>query len=343
MPTLTNLPNDAVEEDSKLLPLQSNVKDDDAAQNTVTLTIDLPKSSTSVSQPAKAYELTNVIAAVEFAPGTYWACSREGLLMLFGTVLIVIGSCLLLRSLFVIVFMAEMVVGGTMLFFGVCAYFWTAACAAPVTQLQQAQPIRVLQEHLQSILKSPPQITWSMQCYHEDDAQLTVTYTAANHPQVAKNKIITWSGTQSFAFKSWQDVSHPVQLARLGSFQALTFHKSFVFADEATRAAFTAQKEAFINANKHRDKLFTVEETFEVAGFKETMLADAGGCSGSLCVYVMMALLLLAYPWSCLVKSGERRVDYRLVKMLSTTHDRIKIAPVIIPVIEEYVGETEDY
>ncbi|XP_055342420.1 uncharacterized protein LOC129590977 [Paramacrobiotus metropolitanus] len=211
--------------------------------------------------------------------------------------------------------------GCVILFFAYPVYLGDVFYASDTFKALRKMASRAdLQNHLDAVARGQPSVTWHMKCFHQDNRTVTITAPdGTSRTEHHNEKVIVWTGEETFHFRGWEDVSPGEQLAPTGSYQTVTFHKKYVLADKRSREAFQAQKEAFVNANRRRDQEYSLEETFEVDGFLPGMVARTRSWSLTLNMglYVFFGLAFLHQPWSCIIRLGERRISYHHVKKLS--------------------------
>ncbi|XP_055356129.1 uncharacterized protein LOC129601356 [Paramacrobiotus metropolitanus] len=175
-----------------------------------------------------------------------------------------------------------------------------------------------LEDHLESVRRGRPKLSWHMKCFHRDRSTAVITSADGSKRTEDRNdQITTWTGLESFRFSQWVDVT-PDQTNEFGSINKITFHSKYVLANTETRQAYEAQKKAFIDANKHRDAEYSIEEIFEIEGYQKEMLVKSGdSCTGSGCAYFLFVITGLMYIWRFAVNASIRRVAYTHIKQLS--------------------------
>ncbi|XP_055347586.1 uncharacterized protein LOC129594799 [Paramacrobiotus metropolitanus] len=204
--------------------------------------------------------------------------------------------------------------GGILLGFGLLVYL-ADAFTNEVWKLV-ILPSNQLEEHLQTIRRVRPRVTWYMKCFHYDNGTTVITNPDGSMRTERRNdQITTWSGTEEFRFHTFTDASP--ELGNMGGVVNILFDKKFMLADADTRRSFEAQKEAFISANRTRDQEFSVDEIFEVDGFISNMTTAPGCCITNPCIYLITVFTFLLYPWMCIVALSEENVNYTHVYKLS--------------------------
>ncbi|XP_055348020.1 uncharacterized protein LOC129595131 [Paramacrobiotus metropolitanus] len=189
--------------------------------------------------------------------------------------------------------------GGVILAVGVICYLVDAITAnfAKIVCFDSNR----LENHLETVKKGKPKLTWHMKCFHRDTGTVIINDPEAGPRTETKNDILpTWSGTQEFHFTSWSDETED-QTDKMCGISQITFHKTFVFANATTQESYNAQKQAFINANKDRDTEYSIQDIFEIEGYqrKLTAVSSCSGCCCCCCTYLFVVSSFLLYPWLC--------------------------------------------
>ncbi|XP_055347998.1 uncharacterized protein LOC129595110 [Paramacrobiotus metropolitanus] len=206
-------------------------------------------------------------------------------------------------------------VGGILLGIGMLGYL-IDAMATNCAKIIFCGPKR-LEQQLKKVEQGKPKLTWQIKCFHRDIKTRVIDDPETGPRTETRTKIFTtWSGTREFQFNSWSDET-PDQTGQLSGICHIRFQKNFVLADAGTKEAFNAQKQAFINANKDRDKEYTIQDIFEIEGYlhKLTVRTTRGGwwC----CTYLFLVASFLLYPWLCCWSRCWNPVEYTLTKKLS--------------------------
>ncbi|XP_055353224.1 transmembrane protein 151B-like [Paramacrobiotus metropolitanus] len=216
--------------------------------------------------------------------------------------------------------------GGVLLGVFYLWYFIDTCCYnSNMKFLSNVLSLAELDQHVQSVRSAKAEIAWHMECYHHETRTRTVTTGSGSNRHTRTEtytvKVTTWRGDKPFEYASCEEVSSPQQLDNIEAFKQtrIKFSKQFVMADSATRAAFEGQRDEFVAANRHRDRQYSLTESFEIAGFEKALMASTTEekpfflqCHW----YVLAVLLLLELPFSLMIKMQSRRMDYAYVKKL---------------------------
>ncbi|XP_055355830.1 uncharacterized protein LOC129601126 [Paramacrobiotus metropolitanus] len=208
--------------------------------------------------------------------------------------------------------------GGFLLVFAVLAYFVDAftnrvykLISAGTDEYTNESPA----DRLQKINRGRPKVTWYIKCFrHERNTTVITEADGSLHTQQNDDIITSWTGTEEFHFTSWSYRAAEDPKEMPGWITRINFEKAFIFANEESQMAYQAEKQAFIDANRHRDAEFNITEIFEIDGFQKEFSAAS---SSAFCVYLMAAFTCLLYPLMCCVNSMEKRLTITRVAVLA--------------------------
>ncbi|OWA54522.1 hypothetical protein BV898_18922 [Hypsibius exemplaris] len=178
-----------------------------------------------------------------------------------------------------------------------------------------------LQGHIAEVRAARAAVVWTMSCYHMERRTRMVSSGKTMRVETYTVKVVTWTGTETFAFRSVWDESPPT-LGGLDDYQRtrVKFRKTFRFGDADSAAQFSAQEAYFVAANRARDVSYDLSSALIIPGFQEAVMATtaaAGDRPFFLHVgwYCVAALLLLELPFSFFMmkQSAKKYFEYQKI------------------------------
>ncbi|CAD7697860.1 unnamed protein product [Ostreobium quekettii] len=182
-------------------------------------------------------------------------------------------------------------------------------------------------------LKStPPVVGYHMSCYNLQVRVRTTTDSTGNTmTQTYTEKVTTWTGSESFHFHTWKDTSGSVSGLEDYEMAKLRLIKEKGYLDRYTRESFQENRARFVAANRHRDDFYEMNDTLDIDGFRDSVLAlrDINERPWWLypAVFYIASLLLLTWPYRVLLNSRVISTKFKVVKSISAEPTRGEGAP----------------
>jgi len=154
-------------------------------------------------------------------------------------------------------------------------YWINACCSHSCAYLNHRKSGSTIHDYMGNLFYTPANIDFHMQCYHYETYTTTSTDSEGNTTTTTHTEtVVTWSGTESFKYNSWLDVSGPFLLdttdfvhdAKLAWIK-LNLSYKIEFIDEATRLDCERQKDQFVQANKYRDVHYSITQHERIETF----------------------------------------------------------------------------
>ena len=168
-----------------------------------------------------------------------------------------------------------------------------------------------------------PRIVWNIVCYHYETRTRLVTerdsqgrtYTTY---ETYEERVDTWNASQVFHFDSCIDMSPDTLNVDAHRYILWTMTKTYDFADDYTRSSYSHQKRVFEEANKWHDTHYSLEENFNIEGFKDQMITSLDGTfprAMSVGVYFMSCIFLLELVYSAWLNGFATPQSYKFCKI----------------------------
>jgi len=133
-------------------------------------------------------------------------------------------------------------------------------------------------DYVKRIKLVSPSIWFSIECYHMETIVTKRTWrdsTGTLHTETDREtrKVVTYNGSEYFHFTEWQDISGEFGLIEAFNLTKVTFDKAYYFGDNNTSQQFKTQRNDFIEANRHRDVNYNVNDHFQIDGYQDRLLS----------------------------------------------------------------------
>ena len=182
--------------------------------------------------------------------------------------------------------------------------------------------------YVRSLIAKKPYVITTAVCYHLEARYREVSYRDANgntayRTETYLERVNTWTGTHFFNFDFWKDNSdtNNIPLPKSGDILRIKLIKEIVFANEATRYSFTKQKQEFENSNRHRDTHMDITTDFNIARFKEHIMAydpqTEIPCWMNKYCFVLWSILFLSWPFRIMLQCNTKKCFFKFLKEIS--------------------------
>ena len=109
--------------------------------------------------------------------------------------------------------------------------------------------------YLDSLRLAKPTVTTYVECYHKEKRTRTKRDSNGNtRTETYYVEVVTWRGSEAYEIPYWTDTSEHTPFFTSTSATRLTLPEVVHFVDDESRQHYEAQRRAFIDANKYRDK-----------------------------------------------------------------------------------------
>ncbi len=182
--------------------------------------------------------------------------------------------------------------------------------------------------YLSSIFYKPGFITFYAECYH---------YVSSYHrhrngsTSRSRRKVVTYTETRRFPFKSWRDISGEfnLDLTHLSDPNAkpllkLELQKSIEFADDGTEDDYEYFRESMRYRIQHIDTNYNLEEKAEIAGlesFNLVNLSDSIPCGIGMFWFIISLFFFLAEIYKVFFNKHCNYYKFKIRKLISTVND----------------------
>jgi len=159
----------------------------------------------------------------------------------------------------------------------IAVLYWIESfcCSASFQYLTGVKDEEGLQDHIRKIKSVPPNIFFTIECYHYETHTYTTTDSNGNTSvNTSTQRVVTYRETQPFRYRVWDDLSG--ELIGVGALYRVTkirFGKSYVFAEQHTQQCWEAAKNDIQNRNRHRDSHMDFFHGFSLAGYRGRKLS----------------------------------------------------------------------
>ncbi|CAD7697859.1 unnamed protein product [Ostreobium quekettii] len=191
-------------------------------------------------------------------------------------------------------------------------------------------------DYVNRLKRTQPVVGYHMCCYHMEVRTRTITESdgqggTRTRTETYTEKVTTWNGSENFHFDTWKDTSGSVSGLKDYDMAKLRLSKEKEFMDSYTRESFAANRARFVEANCHRDVSFDIEDTLDIDGFRNSVLAlrDINNRPWWLrpAVFYIASLLLLTWPYRMLLNSRVASTEFGIVKSISAEPPKGGTAP----------------
>jgi len=213
-------------------------------------------------------------------------------------------------------------------------FYWiNCACSHSCAYLTHRKDGNTIHDYMGNLFYTPGNIDFHMECYHYETYTTTSTDSKGRTKTTTHTrKVTTWTGTESFKYSSWLDVSGPFLLDTSDfvhdpkqAWIKLNLSYTIDFIDEATRQECERQKDFFIQSNKHRDTHYSFSQHDRIETFYKYNLVSLGDNPERTkikCRYLFLSsLFCCAELYKMYVDSFCIRQKFTIKKLLSCTKD----------------------
>jgi hypothetical protein len=187
-----------------------------------------------------------------------------------------------------------------------------------------------LHSKLRKIFSSLPEVIFKCECYHYETRTYTVRDSNGSHEETETVKVVTYKGSYSLPYYSFQDVSglfiltQELKKIKNATFIKLEFDKEINFADNISYYDYLREKHTFYQTNSARDEFMDMWEKRKIKGYKKynlVRIGDKGNCSVGSFLYIISSLLTLAQFYKYYVNYFSIYKYYKIRKIISTRYD----------------------
>ena len=184
------------------------------------------------------------------------------------------------------------------------------------------------ENYVRSLIVKKPSVITTAVCYHFETRTRQVSFTDANgntqyRTETYQERVDTWTGAHSFIFEFWKDNSdtNNIPLPKSGDKLRVKLTKEIEFSNEETKLSFLEQKERFASDNRHRDTHMDIETDFDIADFKEHMMAYDPQfgipCWMNKECFVVSVFLCLSWPYRIVLQCATKKCFFKVLKEIS--------------------------
>jgi hypothetical protein len=220
-------------------------------------------------------------------------------------------------------------------YISLAVYIIAALAADALRYLWNLDNLESIVEYADRITAERPYLEFHCECYHWETRIRYVTKTSTRQvmvdgetaevkdirhvPETYQEKIITHRGTQPFEFRSFVDVTPPLN-DMIRRFRAVRVDCDYdiSFGDDQTAGGYEAAKAAFISQNHQRDELFEFSETTDILGFREKFLTITDPSRKPVFMhwagYLLGSLIGLSWPYQTWLQANTAHGYIRFKK-----------------------------
>jgi len=205
-------------------------------------------------------------------------------------------------------------------------------CSSEYEYVMESEDCDDIKELVNKIHSNKPIIIIHGEAYHYETKTRTVSYRDSDghsrtRTETYKEKVTTWTGSETFLYQSCRDISNLSELPSLENIikcQRIKFHKEIKYANEESARAFEQFKSEFCRRNERLDVEFRSNITEEIPDFKERVLAysetEGKPFWMNSCCFCLSIFCLVSWPYRILLKSSTNKQEFTFIKQLSVTN-----------------------
>lgn len=180
---------------------------------------------------------------------------------------------------------------------------------------------------VKKVKKSPPQLSWHIQCYHMETRTRVVTYTdnqgrSGTRIETYTVRVDTHSASKSYRYDSWDDVSGDLPPLEEYKLTKLTIGKKWIFADDMTEEDYYSKQERFIRIND-RDVSYDFQVKYGLKHYLPKVLAEIvpgqTPCWLNRCCFTLWNLFCCSWAYRACFTAVSGARTFNIIKRIQKT------------------------